>query len=374
MLGTKALGLIFANMHDSAVGDMTATRSMASLPFGGRYRLIDFCLSSLVGADVSKVGVITKSNYHSLMDHLGNGQQWDLSRKRGGLSIFPPNSFFEEKESLYQGRIQALNNILPFIKDAAFSHVVLMDCDYVCNIDVDDLIRTHIETNADVTVVCRAITPDVAACQSCVAIRCDADGRAREMYMNKMIEGGVLSMNVFVVAREPFIAMIAEATANMDRYFERDILAKQLDTLDVRCYLYGEFSRRIYSVKSYYDANMALLDFQNLTDLFRLDRPVYTKVRDEAPVRYGLKAEVKNALLADGCIINGAIENSVIFRGVRVEEGAQVHNSILMQNTVVKAGANLNYVISDKDVAVGAGRTLEGSESYPVYIKKASVV
>ena len=371
---SKTLGIIFANMHDSSVGDMTAKRSMASLPFGGRYRLIDFCLSSLVDAGVSKVGVIAKSNYHSLMDHLGSGRQWDLSRKRGGLSIFPPHRYFEETESLYHGRIQALYNVLNYIKNSDVNYIVMMDCDYVCNVDIDDVVRSHFKTNADVTIVCCDMIPDCEMSKNCVVMRKDDTGRVTEMFMDKCEDDCVLSMNMFVISKEILITMIEDAMTNMYRYFERDVLSSKIDVYRMQCYMHTGFVRRVYSTKSYYDTNMALLDYNNLTNLFIPERPVYTKVRDEAPVRYGIKSAVKNSLLADGCVIEGTVENSVIFRGVKVEAGARVRNSILMQNTVVKSNADLNYVITDKDVTINPDRSLEGDKNYPLYIKKSSIV
>ena len=374
MLRKKTLGLVFANMHDSAVGDMTAKRSMASLPFGGRYRMIDFGLSALVHAGVTKVGVIAKNNYHSLMDHLGSGRQWDLSRKRGGLSIFPPHRYFEETESLYHGRIQALYNVLPYIKNSDVGYVVMMDCDFVCNIDISAVLEHHANTNADVTIVCCESANDADICKDCVSIKKDDTGRAREIFMNKTLDDGVLSMDVFVIAKEMLISLIEDAMTNMYRYFEKDILADKIDTLNIQCYMHDRFARRIYCTKSYYDANMSLLDYNNLSDLFTPNRPIYTKVRDEAPVRYGVASSVKNSLLADGCVVEGHVENCVLFRGVKIETGATVKNSILMQNSVVKTNASLNCVITDKDVVISQDRTLEGDTNYPLYVKKSSVV
>lgn len=374
VLSQKTLGIIFANMHDDAMGEMTAKRSMASLPYGGRYRLIDFYLSSLVDAGVTKVGVIAKNNYHSLMDHLGSGRAWDLSRKREGLSIFPPHRYFEETESLYNGRVQALYNVLSYIRNSPVNSVVLMDCDFVCNIDIDAVVNYHAESRADITMLCCEQTPCDEMLKNCVVVRPDKNGRAREMFLNRAVEGGLLSMNVYIITKELLLSLIEDAMANMLRYFVSDILLDRIDTLDIHTYIHRGFVRRIYNAKSYYDANMALLDHGNLQNLFTPDRPVYTKVRDEAPVRYGLEAWARNTLVADGCAIEGVVENSVIFRGVTIEKGAVVKNSILMQNTVVQQGAELNCVITDKDVTISPARTLDGESNYPVYIKKASVV
>jgi glucose-1-phosphate adenylyltransferase len=236
------------------------------------------------------------------------------------------------------------------------------------------VIAYHINSGADVTMLCCDQWPDSVMEKNCVEVRVNAEGRAVEMFMNKAVDGCVLSMNVFVFAKEMLIKLIEDAITNMSRYLERDILASKIDQLNIRVYMHPGFVRRIYSTKSYYDANMSLLNYDNLSKLFTPERPIYTKVRDDAPVRYGLKAKVHNSLLADGCIIEGNVENCVLFRGVLIEEGVTVRNSILMQNTVVQKGARMNYVITDKDVRISSDRTLEGDANYPVYIKKASVI
>ncbi|MEA4911637.1 MAG: glucose-1-phosphate adenylyltransferase subunit GlgD [Oscillospiraceae bacterium] len=371
----KALGIIFANMHDSNLGEFTHARSMGSLPFGGRYRLIDFSLSSLVGAGVTKVGVIAKSNYHSLMDHLGNGREWDLARKHDGLSILPPYRTGQETETLYHGRIQALYNALGYIRASAVSYVVLSDCDYVANVDLNAALEYHESTGADVTFICCSMEPvEGEPFKSCVVLRPDGDGRVRDMMIDRYEDGCVMSMNMFIIGKEKLISMIEEAMSRMLVFFERDVLLKNIDTLDIRCFIHEGFARRIFSLRSYCDANMALLDQKNLRELFNPRRPVYTKVRDEAPVRYGLHAEVKNCLVADGCVIEGTARNSVLFRGVKIAAGATVENSILMQGTEIGESAALSCVITDKIVRVSDSRTLCGHTNYPLYIKKASIV
>ena len=374
MLNTKAVGILFANMHDASVGEMTEHRSMASLPFGGRYRLIDFALSSFTDAGITKVGVIAKSNYSSLMDHLGSGRQWDLSRKRGGLSIFPPHRYSDETESLYHGRIQALHNVLSYVRNSIESYVVLMDCDYVCNYDTGSLIASHIESGADVTMLCCGLVPDEEMVRNCIMVRPNDEGRAIEMLVNHAADGSLMSMNVFVIAKDILIGLIENAIMNKLWFFERDILVEQLDELDIRVFRHEGFVRRIYSMKSYFDANMSLLEYDNLTALFLPERPIYTKVRDEAPVRYGLRASVHNTLLADGCIVEGTVSDSVLFRGVKVEKGAVVKDSILMQDTIVREGAVLSHVITDKNVRIFGHGELAGETGRPLYIKKASVV
>ncbi|NLC78953.1 MAG: glucose-1-phosphate adenylyltransferase subunit GlgD [Ruminococcaceae bacterium] len=375
MTNKKALGIIFANMHDQNIAELTKVRSMASLPFGGRYRLIDFSLSSLVSAGVTKVGVIAKSNYHSLMDHLGSGREWDLARKNEGLSILPPyRASAQETETLFHGRIQALYNALYYIKSSDVKYVVLMDCDHVANLDLDAVFEHHEKTNADVTMVCCQAEPTEDMLKSCVVVKPDGAGRAKGLMINSFFSGCLFSMNVFVIDKDLLIKMIEDAMSSMLVFFERDVLLANIDTLNIQCYVHDSFVRRIYSLKSYYDANMDLLDPDNLSSLFNPARPVLTKVRDEAPVRYGLNAKVKNCLVADGCVIEGDVKNCVLFRGATVGADAKVRNSIIMQNTVIGSGAAIESIVTDKDVTVSDGCNLKGHNNYPLYIRKASKV
>lgn len=372
MLNTRALGIVFANMHDDNLGEMTEIRSMASLPFGGRYRLIDFYLSSLVAAGVTKVGVVAKSNYHSLMDHLGSGRAWDLSRKRDGLSIFPPNSYAQG--DYYHGRIEALHNIIPYIKNSAVQYVVMMDCDHVCNLDVEDIINRHVDSEADVSIVCREPLEDENTTRDCMALRLDEFGRVTEMLFDACEDGCRLCMNVFVLSRDLLIELVEQAQSRMKVYFERDVLREALGKLRIHGCVYEGFSRRLCDTKSYFDANMELLGASGMRSLFNPARPVYTKVRDDAPVRYGLNAIVRNSLIADGCVVLGEVENCLLFRGVTVGEGASLRNCIIMQDTVIGEGSELSFTITDKDVSIGAQRALMGHLNYPLYIKKWSVI
>ena len=375
MTSKKALGIIFGNMHDGNVAELTKVRSMASLPFGGRYRLIDFSLSSLVGAGVTKVGVIAKSNYHSLMDHLGNGREWDLSRKNEGLSILPPyRATTQENETLYHGRIQALYNALYYIKSSEVKYVVMMDCDHVANLDLNAIIDRHEQTGADVTMVCYSAEPNEDMLKSCVVVKPDESGRVKNLMVNRYCEGCAFSMNIFVIEKDVLIKMIENAMSSMLVFFERDILLANIDALNIQCYMHEGFVRRIYSLKSYYDANMDLLNPNNLHDLFNPARPVLTKVRDKAPVRYGLNASVKNCLVADGCVIEGEARNCIVFRGATIKAGAKIKDSIIMQNTVIGQSATLENIVTDKDVIVSDNCLLKGHNNYPLYLRKASKV
>ncbi|MBR2807004.1 MAG: glucose-1-phosphate adenylyltransferase subunit GlgD [Oscillospiraceae bacterium] len=370
MLKAKTMGIIFANMHDASVSEFTAIRSMASLPFGARYRQVDFYLSSLVNSGVNQVGVIVKNNYHSLMDHMGTGREWDLSRKIEGLSIFPP--FSEEiSKDIYHGRIGALGSIIHYLSDASAEYVILMDCDHVANVDYEELVNGHIDSGADLTMLSCSLPSNSAMEQNCVVVTPDETGRVVDLMINtKAPKGSYYSMNIMVIARELLVSIVEDAISHMKISFERDILTAKLNDLNIRCVLHKGFVKRIYSMRSYFEASMSLLDADVRAELFTPDKPIYTKVHDDPPVKYGLESKVANSLLADGCMIEGTVENSILSRGVKVGKGAVVKNCILLQDTVVGDGADIEYVIADKEVTISDGTELKGHESYPLYLKK----
>ena len=375
---TSALGIIFPNSYDALVPDLVNVRLMASIPFASRYRLIDFILSSMTHCDINNISVMVNNNYHSLMDHLDSGREWDLVRKNGGLHIFPP--FMEKSAKPYVGRVGALSNILDFLRDEKEKYVVITDTNIVVNFDFDDMIRAHIESGADVTIAYN----EQELPESFLKSQANdlgyyytfglEKGRIRKIYVNAK-DAGVqnVSMNMFVVERELLIDMINTAFVRGQEYFERDVLLPQLDKLNVQAYKYEGYIARICDMKSYFDENMKLLDDYNLDALFS-GGPIYTKIRDNNPTRYIEGAKVQNVMVADGCVIEGEVENSILFRGVRVAKGAKVRNCILMQDTVVDAGANVEYLVMDKNVTITAGKEMKGTSTYPVYIGKFQTV
>ena len=374
MLTNKAMGLIFANMHSSSVGNMTAQRTMASLPFAGRYRLIDFCLSSFVRGGLREVGVIVKENYHSLMNHLGSGKEWDLSRKIAGLMVYPP-FIGSLSGTVYHGKIAALYNVLPYIKESGAKHVVLADCDHVSNFNTAELVNNHIDTGADVTILCYEQQNKDEGGLNATSVLRDENGRVIDIDFNRPPkENFLMSMNIIVINRELLIELVEDAYSHRMIVLERDILQHHVKDLFINTVVYDGFVRRINSVQSYFTSSMSLLEPDNRKCLFDPLKPIYTKVNDDAPARYGIECNVKNSLVADGCIIEGEIENCLLFRGAKVLSGAVLKNCIIMQDTLIKEGANLSYVIADKEVNIGKDRSLMGYESYPLYIQKGSVV
>lgn len=369
----NVLGLVFANMHDTTLGDMTKNRTMGSVMFGGRYRLIDFPLSNMVNSGISEVGVITKSNYQSLLDHLGSAREWDLARKKGGLYILPP--FGNVESTLYRGRIEALYGAMSFIKHSRAKYVILSDCDVVTNIDYKPIVAAHIESGADITAVAQTGVYSSDDIKTSTVFNVDADKNVTSVLINPDISGTcTTSLNVFVMSMDFLIETVNDAMARGNVSFERNILQEKCRELKIKIYEYDNYFSKLNSPESYFKSNMALLEPENARKLFVPKRSIYTKVSDNAPVKYDLDSKVSNSLIADGCIIEGEVENSVLFRGVKVGKGAKVKNCILMQGTVVGDNAELNYLITDKNVSICENHILTSSPQYPMYVGKGASV
>lgn len=374
----SALGIIFPNSYDSLIPELVNVRLMASVPFASRYRMIDFVLSSMANCGIDNIAVIASRNYHSLMDHLGSGRPWDLVRKTGGLTILPP--FAEKSLKPYTGRVEALANVLSLLRTQKQKYVVMADSNIAVNFDFNAMIDEHIASGADVSVAYnQQELPDSmrrheANDRGYYYTFDITNSRVNRIYVNPRQEGiHNFGMNIYVVERELLIDLINTASVRGQIYFERDVLLPQLDRLHVHAYRYDGYLARISDMRSYFEENMKLLDDKNLDGLFAAS-PIYTKVRDDTPTRYIKGASVQNIMAADGCIIEGEVENSILFRGVKIGKGAKVKNCILMQDTVVEADAQIEYLITDKKVKITSGKSIKGTDTYPVYISKHKTV
>lgn len=370
--GNNILGIIFSNMGEELLRELTEKRTLSSVPFGGRYRLIDFPLSNMVNSGINKVAVLTKRNYQSLMWHLGTGKSWGLSKKRNGLFIFPP---FGNSSGNFTNKIEMLSAISNFIKNSKEEYVLLSDCDVICNINYNDVMTEHIKNNADITLV---YSKDILPKQKLNILVLSLDSNKK---ITQIDSGGNenrdicnLSMNMIVMKRELLVHLINECI-NRNKYnFNMDILQNNVSNYKIYGYEFKGFNKRINSMSAYFETNMCIMDKTLRDELFDSKRPIYTKVRDDMPARYGLGSQVKNSLIGNGCIIEGEVENSVIFKGVKVGKGTKVSNCVIMQDTTIGDNCNLNYIIADKDIKIMNERILMGLKSYPVYISKSSVV
>ncbi len=370
----KTLGVIFSNIHDKEINELTGKRTLASIPFGGRYRLIDFALSNMVNSGITKVGVITKMNYQSLMDHLGSGKHWDLSRKNGGLMMLPP--YGASDRSLYKSRFDAICGIETFLKRSDEDYVVMSDCDAVCNFNFGDVLQKHIENHADITVIVRKVKADSLEKRMRTSVRYDADMRVNKVVNSDKLTGEKkLFTNMLVVTRSFLLRLIENAQDWGYSSFSRDVLVRGCGEHRIFAYEYDGYFASVDSLANYYACSLELLDKKKRDELFYKDGAnIYTKVRDSAPCRMIGNAKVSNSLIADGCVIEGTVSNSILFRGVKVAKGAVISDSIVFQDTEVGEDTNLHCVIADKAVRVLGGRTLSGYQTHPYFIAKGTVI
>ncbi len=370
----NAFGIIFANIHDEALPQLTRNRTLGAVPFGGRYRMIDFVLSNMVNSGISSVGVIAKNNYHSLVDHLGSGKQWDLSRKFGGLTIFPPYS--TSGTGNYEGRLQALKNVLSSLVRLREEYAVLSDSNLIMNLDLNEVIAFHEENNADITCVYQKGELKDTNTGNRVLFEVNGENRITALQVNPRISEGCAnnSLGILVMKKELLIRIIDDAQSTGKRSLERDVLAPHCEEWKIMGYAFEGFAEQIRSIPGYYRAAMALLNPDVRQELFYQDRPIYTKIHDESPVYYAQNAVAANSLIANGCRIEGTVENSILGRGVYVAKGAVVKNSLLMQGVTVSEGASVDCAIIDKNAYIAPDRTLSGAPTYPIVIEKGSRV
>ena len=369
----KAMGIIFSNIYDSSLGELTNHRTVASLPFGGRYRQVDFPLSNMSNSGIYKIGIITKYNYRSLMDHMGTCSAWDLNRKNEGVVFLPP---FAEGNTgaVYRGKLEALYNAIHFLDDASYDYVVVCDSTVLCNIDFSAVIRAHEASGNDVTtVVCRENSGE----KQPLVLKANGKGRVTDMKIDARAGEGMLTgMGMFVIEREALSQAIRDSYSRGYIHFERDYLQRGCNagTLKLGVYEFDGVVLHNGDVNAYYQNNMALLRREIRDGIFKKDTPIYTKVRDEAPTYYGAGSDISDCIVADGCTVYGKARESVIFRGVRIERDAVVKSSIIMQGAVIGEGAELECVILDKNVTVTPGARLVGTPRHPVIIKKGETV
>ena len=357
MNNEEALAVIFANSYDALIPEMVSERLMASIPFAGRYRLCDFLISSMVHSGIDNISLIVKKNYHSLMDHLGSGQE------------------------VYEGRVEAIESLKGYLRKCTQKYVIMADANYVFNFDFRELIEAHKNTGADITAMYRKqevpkvfLRPNGNNDEMYYTFDID-DGRVKKIYINAMDMGKVnFGMNIYIMEKEKLIRIVDDAFVHGYSYFTRDLMATNTDSLNIQAYEYTGYASQITDMKSYFEENMKLLDEDNRAALFKSGNSIYTKIRDDNPTRYINGSKAKNVMVADGCVIEGTVENSILSRGVKIGKNAKVKNCILLQDTVIDDGANLEYVITDKNVRVSRNRSLTGNDSFQVYVAKGQTV
>lgn len=367
MKSNDVLGIIYSDSCADTLTELTAHRTTASVPIGGKYRMIDFVLSNMSNSNINNVGIIAKSGFMSLMDHIGSGSAWDLSKKRSGITILPPYagvSFANKIETLYQ--------IRGVFEDAREKYVLISESNVICNIDYSELFYLHSVNEADITLVYKNMP--VPEKLTPMTIQHDNVGKVTKVLVQPNTKGSCnLYLGSFIMSKKLFLELITKAMAENELNFDR-LIQKCVDEYNVFAYECPSSVSVISSMNDYFKFNMDLMDIELRNELFRYDRPIYTKVRDDAPCKYGLNSNVKNSLVSQGCFIEGEVENCVISKGVHIAEGAKVSNCIIMQDTTIGEGCELSYVVIDKDVEITNAKSLKGTDTYPIHIAKKSVI
>ncbi|MDO4750015.1 MAG: glucose-1-phosphate adenylyltransferase subunit GlgD [Eubacteriales bacterium] len=368
------IGVVFCGLYNAALDELTRDRTVASLPFGGRYRLIDFTLSNLVNSGINTVGIITTSNYRSLLDHLGSCREWDLDRKNGGLVLLPP--FVAGQRGKYRGKLDELGAALTFLERRTEEYVFLTDTATVCQMDLRPILGAHAGTERDVTVLG---VPAEKWQSERAELVLETDGRGTVCGMSIDClpgPGSFAGIGACILSRELLIQAVRDCQARGLHHLERDFLQSGFNRgkLRIAVHEHRDVFFRSTGVAEYFRNNLALLDEKVMHELFRPDMPVFTKVRDEVPSFYGDSARPENCLIADGCEVYGRVERSVLFRAVTVGKGAELTSCVVMQGSRIGEGAVLENVIVDKGVTVFPHVHLRGAEEHPVVLRKGAVI
>ena len=366
-------GIIFAN--DGTVSALTEKRTMASLPFGGRYRQVDFALSNLSCAGIHRVGIVTRHSYQSLMNHVGSGEEWGLEMEEGGLEYLTP--FSSSRVSEYRGKLESLHSAMSFLEYGfEDEYIVMIDSAILSNIDLNKVLESHVESGRDITLVTKA-----GICnghrQMDLAVKLDKKGQVTDMVVDYAApENYEASMDIFVLSKKWLIQQVKEHIAHNLYHMDRDLVMGlwQKGSATINVFRYEGLAMFNESVEEYFQNSLSLVNKEVREDLFGRNHPVYTKVRDRVPSYYGEDCNIDNCYVADGCMLGGDVKNSILFRQVTVHPSAKVEDCVIMNDTVVGENCELRYVILDKDVVVRPGSKLIGTPSNPVIIRRGEVV
>lgn len=368
------MGIVYTGSEDLMLRELTSIRSVAALPVAGRYRMVDFVLSSMVNSGIRNVGVLMQKNYHSLIDHIGSGKEWDLHTRVDGLFILPP--FMNgENAGTYTGLLDALHSNMSYLRRSRQEYVVIASGSVLMNADFEEMVQQHLSSGADITVgYTRDTASDLASHGGGrhAFMQFDTEGRLTNMEINPNAPSfDNIGLDLFVVRRKLLIYLVDQAIAQGMHSMYADLLRTHMlaGSLDIRGFEYKGFARRIETVLGYYKLNMDIVRPEVRKALFG-EHPVFTKTRDDAPAKYMAGSSVKNSFIADGCVIEGTVENSVLFRGVRVEKGAVVKNCVIMQDSDILEGAEVENVIFDKAVTLRRRGRLVGQPLYPIVVGK----
>lgn len=372
-MAISAAGIIFSNLNNNTLSRLTSYRTVAAIPFACRYRLVDFCLSNLVNANISNINIVVNYNHRSLIEHLGSGKDWDLARRGSGIKVISPyQTAYSSSTQVFSTHLEALKNMKEYINEYKEDYVILMDSDYVLNIDLLEVVEKHKLSGAEITFVTTRVNPEFTSKTPKMMI-CSNAGKVNDIAMNTCYNqtNPELSINMFVLSMDYLRRIIEEADAyNLNSL--TSFFLKNYKSSNYMTYLYEGFVASVSSFLDYYKYSMMLAESENAraTLLGKKEAPIFTKVNNSYPTVHTKEAKVNNSMIADECVIEGTVINSVIFRGVHIGRGAVVKDSVLFHGTTVSDGAELNCIVTDKDVFISKGVKLSGNNNMPFYVQK----
>jgi len=372
----NTLGFIFSENPEVNLGELTTLRSLAAVPVGGRYRIIDFALSNMVNSGIIKVGIATAYKNQSLADHLGSGKDWDMARKNNGLFILPPPEIGDANDRM-AGGVDYIYRALNYLKRSHQDYVLVCDCNTICNIDYDEVMDFHIEKDADITIIHTKVgelsSNDL---KRNILIDVEEDGKVTDIQVYPSMQKLNNSyMHMFLIKKDLLIELVGDCAAHDKHIISKDIFLANLKNLRIYSYEFSGYRKKIDSIASFFEFNLDLLKKEVRDELFGdASDAIYTKVKDTVPTRYGTECDIDNSFIADGCTIEGSVENCIIFRGVYIGKGAKVKNAIIMQNSQVMENCIVENAIFDKEVVLRKDKKIVGQETYPVVIGKRTIV
>ena len=371
-MASQAAGIIFSSLNNTTLSRLTSDRTVAAIPFACRYRLIDFALSNMVNANMSNIYVVANYKYRSLLEHIGSGKDWDLARRESGITFVSPFQSANAEGKMFATHMEALKSMKEYIDEIREEYVVLMDSDTALTIDLSDVIRSHEQTGANVTIVTSDVSSDYTAKSPRVMLSSVA-GKVTQIAMSAAYDERhpELALGIYVMKTLYLRNLIDEAEAyNLNSL--STFLLKNCKTANYRTYKYTGFAACVSSFLDYYKYSMELVNNEKAREslLWKKEAPIYTRVHNSAPTKHSGNAKVENSMIADECEIEGTVINSVIFRDVKIEKGAVVKNCVLFHGTHVCKNANLNCIVADKDVLITDGVTLSGNDNMPFFIQK----
>ncbi|RXI98662.1 glucose-1-phosphate adenylyltransferase subunit GlgD [Anaerobacillus alkaliphilus] len=366
----EIMGVINLDNEQDFLNELTYFRCGAAVPFAGRYRLIDFVISNMTHAGMTDIAVFTRKKYRSLMDHLGKGKSWDLDTKYGGLFILPPD--WNDPTDISKGDLQHFHNNLDYFYRGKAEYVLVSGSQHICTVDYQEVYEHHLKTGADVTVIYKKVEMLEPEHKHCRKLETSDEGRVikvtNEEYNNNVY------MNMYLVSKKLLLQLVEYGIAHGATHFFNDCIASETANLNVQAFEYKGVYSVVNSVQSYYKNSLQILNPDFYRELFFSEQTILTKVKNEPPARYLQGSVVSNSLVGNGCIIEGTVENSILFRGVVVKKGAVIKNSIVMQRCDIQENSILENVILDKDVTLTEGKRLIGNEQMPFVIPKQKVI